>query len=81
MWVTALQSFSRINVSDLERLWTACGPAVPLKLDRQPDWITPPSGQLKLNFDGSSNTEMNVAGYGGVIRNSNSKEVFSFLVP
>lgn len=33
-------------------------------------WIPPPEGVLKLNFYGSSLSELHKGGYGGVIRNS-----------
>ena len=44
-------------------------------------WNLPPEGWFKANFDGASKGNLEISGYGGIIRNSYGEGIAAFSLP
>ncbi|XP_077232486.1 uncharacterized protein LOC143869814 [Tasmannia lanceolata] len=80
-WARALPMFKFVSAFDLWAGWrVVCNRQVPTPRISQ-QWVNPPVGFSKLNFDGSSLGNPGPAGIGGVLRNSEGDVVQAFSEP
>ncbi|XP_077223042.1 uncharacterized protein LOC143856662 [Tasmannia lanceolata] len=80
-WARAMPMFKFISAFDLWAGWkVVCNSHVSVPRISQ-QWVKPPVGFSKLNFDGSSLGNPGPAGIGGVLRNSEGEVVKAFSGP
>lgn len=81
-WMVSSDKFWGVNISDIYRDWASVDFVQPhLVSVMLVAWSPPRLGLLKLNFDGNCVQELDLAGYGDVIRNISGESMISFAGP
>ncbi|XP_019055746.1 PREDICTED: uncharacterized protein LOC109115811 [Nelumbo nucifera] len=80
-WLKSLALFKDLSEDDLLRNWKEIASSTPVKDTSLPSWAPPPSGFVKLNFDGSSMGNPGPSGIGGVLRNEEGMIISLFSGP
>lgn len=70
LWMLTVNEFSHTSLNDMMRDWCVSLDALVLS-----DWVPPPDGVFKLNFDGSSLGNPGEAGYGCIVQDENEKVI------
>ena len=81
-WASIRKKFGEISVTDFNRSWAAIlNGHCHTKVVHIVEWLSPPVGTFKLNFDGSFSRSTNQVCIGGVVKDWNGNVIRNFSVP